>query len=191
MQPPKNSCSPQAETQLTENFKPSWRLWVILSILSLLSFIGGLDSTIITTSLPTITYEIRASDEYVWIANSYLFASTIPQPLYGQLANIFGRRSPMIVATALFTLGSGLAGWASSSGVLIAGRVVHGLGSGGLYVLSDIIICDLVPPRSRGPYLSAVLSTAALGATIGPIVGGALARKSWRWIFVSWFLLTL
>ncbi|KAK4664221.1 uncharacterized protein QC763_0083730 [Podospora pseudopauciseta] len=89
----------------------------------------------------------------------------------------------MLVSIALFALGSGIAGGASSVAMLIAGRTVQGLGTGGLYVLSDIIICDMIPPRHRGPYLSAVLSTAAIGTTIGPIIGGALARADWRWIF--------
>lgn len=75
----------------------------------------------------------------------------------------------MFVAIALFILGSGTSGGARSVAMLIAGRTIQGLGSGGLYVLSDIIICDLIPPRYRGPYISAVLSTAAIGITIGPI----------------------
>ena len=67
--------------------------------------------------------------------------------------------------------------------MLISGRTIQGLGTGGLYVLSDIIICDIIPPSDRGPYLSAVISTAALGTTIGPVIGGALAQHQWRWIF--------
>jgi MFS family permease len=59
---------------------------------------------------------------------------------------------------------------------LIAGRLIQGLGTAGLYVLSDIIICDLVPPRHRGSYLSAVISSAGIATTIGPVVGAALAQ---------------
>ncbi|GAB1318484.1 Major facilitator superfamily (MFS) profile domain-containing protein [Madurella fahalii] len=167
----------------TETFQHSWRLWCIFIVLCLLSFISAVDATIVTTSLPTITREIGGSHDYVWIANSFLFASTVPQPLYGQISNIFGRRNPMLVSIALFALGSGLAGGATNSAMLIAARTIQGLGTGGLYVLSDIIICDIIPPRYRGPYLSAVLSTAAIGTTIGPIIGGALALSNWRWIF--------
>lgn len=166
------------------DFKHSWRVWCIFIVLCLLSFLGAIDSTVTTTALPTISREIGGSDNYVWIANSYLFTSTVPQPLYAQVANIFGRRNPMLVAIALFVLGSGLAGGATSSGMLIAARTVQGLGTGGLYVLSDIIICDIIPPRYRGPYLSAVLSTAAIGTTVGPIIGGAFAQVNWRWVFV-------
>jgi MFS family permease len=165
-----------------ETFKHSWRVWCVFLVLCLLSFISAIDATIVTTSLPTITRDIGGSKEYVWVVNSFLFTSTVPQPLFGQISDIFGRRNPMIFAIALFAIGSGLAGGAQSPGMLIAARTIQGLGSGGLYVLSDIIVCDMVPPRHRGPYLSAILSTAAIGTTIGPIIGGALALKNWRWI---------
>ncbi|PSN67348.1 MFS general substrate transporter [Corynespora cassiicola Philippines] len=167
------------------SFQHSRTLWCIFFVLCLFSFLSALDGTIITTSLPTITSEIGGDSEqlYVWIANCFIFSSTAPQPLYGQIANIFGRRNPFFVAIALFTLGSGIAGGANSAAVLIAGRTVQGLGAAGLYVLSDILICDLVPPRHRGPYLSAVLSTAGIGSTIGPVIGGAIAEHNWRWIF--------
>lgn len=168
-----------------EIFTPSWSLWCIFSVLCLLSFLSALDGTIITTSLPTITHQIGGDNDqlYIWIAQCFIFASTTPQPLYGQIANIFGRRNPFLVAIALFALGSGIAGGASSPEMLISGRTVQGLGAAGLYVLSDILICDLVPPRHRGPYLSAVLSTAGIGSTIGPVMGGAIAEHNWRWIF--------
>ena len=164
-------------------FRHSWSLWCIFLVLCLLSFISAVDATIITTSLPTIVSQIGGGDQYVWVAHSFVFASTAPQPLFGQISNIFGRRNPMLIAIFLFALGSGLAGGATNAAMLIAGRTVQGIGSSGLYVLSDIIICDMVPPRHRGPYLSAILSTAAIGTTVGPIIGGALAAVQWRWIF--------
>jgi hypothetical protein len=177
--------NPDGAVELVDpvTFKHTWRVTTIFIVLCIMSLLSAIDSTIITTSLPTIADDIGGATDYVWIANSYLFASTVPQPLYGQIANIFGRRNPLYFAIFLFVLGSGIGGGANSAGMLIAGRVIQGLGTGGLYVLSEIIICDIVPPRFRGPYVSAVLSTAAIGTTIGPIIGGALAVSNWRWIF--------
>ncbi|CAG8972078.1 hypothetical protein HYALB_00004944 [Hymenoscyphus albidus] len=166
-----------------EAFRHTWRVWCIFSVLWLLSFISAVDATIVTTSLPTIVRDIGGAEEYIWIANSFMFASTIPQPLFGQISNIFGRRNPMLVAIALLALGSGVASGSNSVTMLIAGRTIQGLGTGGLYVLSDVIICDIVPPRHRAPYLSAVLSAAVIGTTLGPIIGGALAEVELRWIF--------
>ena len=73
-------------------FRHTWRTLTIFFIFCLLAFMSSIDSTLIITSLPTITREIGGSNQYVWISNSYLFASTVPQPFYGQIANIFGRR---------------------------------------------------------------------------------------------------
>lgn len=171
------------EDNADTSFKSSWRIWCIFIALCLLSFISAVDATIVTTSLPTITQEIGGAKLYVWIANSFVFASTVPQPLYGQIANIFGRKSPILVAISLFALGSGLAGGARNPGMFITARTIQGLGTAGLYVLSDIIICDIISPRYRATYLSAVLSTAAIGTTVGPVIGGALAEVQWRWIF--------
>ena len=111
------------------------------------------------------------------------------QPFYGQVSNVIGRRNPILIAIALFALGSGVAGASVNSAMLISGRTIQGLGTGGLYVLQDIIICDLISPSERGPYLSAVISTAALGTTIGPVIGGALAQHHWRWIF--WMIIPI
>ncbi|KAI1125963.1 major facilitator superfamily MFS_1 [Nemania abortiva] len=174
----------QASTDAADpKFQHTWRLLLIATVLSILTFISGLDASIITTSLPTITREIGGATEYVWIAQSYLFACTIPQPFYGQIVDIFGRRGPLFVSVILFFAGSGIAGGARNPQTLIAGRLVQGLGTGGINVIPEIIICDLVPPRHRGSYLSTMLSTAAIASTIGPIVGGALAQADWRWIF--------
>lgn len=172
-------------TEKLPTFQHSWSVWCIFFVLSLFSFLSALDGTIITTSLPTITREIGANNKqlYLWIAQCFFFSSTVPQPLFGQLADIFGRRNPFLVAVGLFALGSGLSGGAINPAMLITGLTVQGLGAAGLYVLSDIIICDIVPPRHRGPYLGTVLSAAGIGSTLGPVIGGGLAQHNWRWIF--------
>ncbi|KAI1169514.1 major facilitator superfamily domain-containing protein [Nemania sp. FL0916] len=179
---------PQHDVALTDDaphdkFKPTCKVLGIFGVLILVSFFSALDASILATSLPTITREIGGQGVYVWIANSYLFAATVLQPLYGQLANVFGRRNPFFASLALFVLGSGLAGGSQNVTTLIAARVIQGLGSGGIYVLPEIIMCDVVPPRHRGPYLSALLSTSAVATTVGPIIGGALAQSNWRWVF--------
>ncbi|UDD65072.1 hypothetical protein AFCA_012265 [Aspergillus flavus] len=84
---------------------------------------------------------------YVWAINGYFVSQTAVQPLYGQVANIFGRRWPTILSVALFALVSGLGGGASSTEMLIAARVIQGLGGGGINVVTEIIVANLVPPR--------------------------------------------
>jgi len=105
------------------------------------------------------------------------------QPLYGQLADLWGRRYIMIGATAIFLLGSGLCGGATSMNMLIGARAVQGVGAGGINMLIDMIICDLVPMRERGTFLGFLFLFVSLGTTIGPFVGGILTdRVTWRWV---------
>lgn len=106
------------------------------------------------------------------------------QPLQGQLANVFGRRWPTILSTATFVLGSGICGGATNVSMLIAGRIIQGLGAGGINVLIEIIVCDLVPLRERGNYLGLIFGFIALGTALGPFFGGLIVEHTtWRWVF--------
>ena len=181
--PSASSVDPKLAAESPATKTQQFRFWTIIFSLCLLAFISALDAMIITTALPTIVADIGGSKQYVWIANSFVIASTVLQPLVGQLANVLGRKPPSLVSVALFIIGSAVAGAAHTPGMLIAGRSVQGVGAGGMYVLIDIVCCDLVPLRERGKYLGIVNSTAAIAAAIGPVIGGALAQANWRWIF--------
>lgn len=109
---------------------------------------------------------------------------TALQPLQGQMANVFGRRWPTIISTATFVLGSGICGGANNVSMLIAGRIIQGLGAGGINVLIEIIVCDLVPLRERGNYLGLIFGFIALGTALGPFFGGLIVEHTtWRWVF--------
>ena len=176
---PLRADTPAGDPSVSRNAMHSLAFWVIIAVLCLTTLVSSLDSLIITTALPQVTDAIGGREHYVWIANSFMLASTVVQPLYAQLSNIFGRRNPLLVALVLLSLGSGIAGGANNVAALIAGRVVQGLGSAGLFVLMDLIVCDMVPLRERAKYLGIVMSTAAIGTTMEPIVGGALAQADW------------
>lgn len=89
-----------------------------------------------------------------------------------------------MVIVAFFTLGSGIAGGASNAATLIAGRAVQGIGSGGLYIITDIVVSDLVPLRIRGNYMAVILTVYTVGLALGPWVGGEIiAATTWRWVF--------
>ncbi|BCR94023.1 uncharacterized protein AKAW2_11069A [Aspergillus luchuensis] len=163
------------ETHRPPPRKHSISFWLVFLSLCLLSFVSALDGAIISTALPKVTASLGGETDYIWIANSFTIVQTIVQPFLAQLCDIYGRRNPILISVALFLLGSGLAGGASTVGQLIGGRTVQGLGSGGIYILVDLIVCDLVPQRERGQYLGIVLSLAAVGAVLGPVLGGALA----------------
>jgi MFS family permease len=159
------------------------RFWGIFVALCLLAFISALDVSVITVALPKIAADIGSQQQdYVWIASSFVVASCVIQPLIGQTANLWGRRLPLIVAVALFMTGSGIAGGANSVSMMIGGRTVQGVGAGAIYVLLDIVCCDLVPLRERGKYLALMNAWAGVAAGIGPVAGGALADADWRWM---------
>lgn len=109
---------------------------------------------------------------------------TIFLPLYGQFADVFGRRWPTISGVALFILGSGISGGANSTGMLIAGRLIQGLGAAGINSMTQIIIGDLLPVRERSKYMGIVFAFFGVGTALGPPVGGVIAQNgTWRWVF--------
>ncbi|KAI9751192.1 MAG: hypothetical protein M4579_006171 [Chaenotheca gracillima] len=161
-----------------------FKFWGIFAALILSALVSALDGSIVSTALPTIVRDLNAGDDYVWVVNVYFLTSAAFQPLFGQLANIWGRRWLMIGSVAVFTLASGICGGASSTPMLIIGRAVQGIGAGGINMLVDIIICDLLPLRERANYVGLLFAVISIGSAIGPFVGGVLAQHStWRWIF--------
>ncbi|PYH87350.1 MFS general substrate transporter [Aspergillus ellipticus CBS 707.79] len=164
--------------------KKTWRFWAVFPALCMTTFLAALDTSILSTALPTIALDIHAGDLYRWITNSYILSSTVVLPLFGQMANIFGRRWMMISSVVIFAVGSGMAGGADNISTIIAGRTVQGIGGGGINILVDTVICDLVPLRQRGKYVALMASVWAVGTTIGPVLGGVFAQYvSWRWVF--------
>jgi MFS family permease len=103
----------------------SSRFWAIIIALSLTGLLSAIEGTIITSALPTITKSLGGGSSYIWIPNAYFLASIAMLPLSAQLSDIFGRRPMLLIAVALFTLGSGLCGGASSMAMLIAARTMY------------------------------------------------------------------
>jgi MFS family permease len=139
---------------------------------------------VLSTALSTIVTDLGIGDNYPWVVNAYMLTSAAVQPVYGQLANLYGRRWITLSAVGLLLFGSGICGGASSGEMLIAGRAIQGIGGGGINMLIELIVCDLVPLRERPKFMGIVFSLFSLGTSMGPFIGGALAQgSSWRWVF--------
>jgi len=170
--------------EATTSTPKGWRFWVIFPTLMLVSLLVAVESTVTSTALPFIVHEIQAGELYVWFVNAYFLTSAAFLPLFGQLADIFGRRWVFIAVVAIFTLGSGISGGANTATTLIAGRAVQGIGGGGINLCIELVVSDLVPLRERGNYMAMLFAFFALGTALGPFVGGVLVeRSSWRWVF--------
>ncbi|MCJ1394423.1 hypothetical protein MMC18_007301 [Xylographa bjoerkii] len=161
-----------------------FQFWMVIVSLCIAGVLPGLESTVVTTSLPTIVADLQIGDNYIWIANVFFLTSAAVQPLFGQVANIFGRRWLAISIVAFYVFGSGICGGANSGAMLIAGRAIQGIGSGGLNMIVDVVVSDLVPLRERGNFIAIVLTVYSIGTTMGPFVGGAIVETTtWRWVF--------
>lgn len=158
-----------------------WRCFVAVCIPILLSAFEG---SVVSTALPTISSKLGLGQNSPWVATTFLLASIVCQPLYGQLADIWGRRHLMMLAVVIFGLGSGIAGFAKTGIVLIFGRIVQGLGSGGIDLYAELILCDIIPLQKRGHYVAIKAAVYAMGTTVGPVLGGVFAERDWRWCFI-------
>ncbi|KAF7559304.1 hypothetical protein G7046_g4856 [Stylonectria norvegica] len=165
-------------------FSRDYRFWMIMFTLVIATLLGSLESTVVITSLPSIVKDLEMGGSYIWVTNAFFLTNAAVQPLFGQLCNVFGRKSVMIFIFAAYTLGSGIAGGANSGAMLIAGRTIQGIGSGGINMAGDVIISDLVPLRYRGNYIAILLLVATIGFAVGPFIGGLIVEKTtWRWVF--------
>jgi EmrB/QacA subfamily drug resistance transporter len=146
--------------------------------------LASLDQTIFSTALPTIVGELDGVDHMLWVTTAYILASTITLPIYGKVGDLIGRKSLFIAAIALFMAGSVVGGLAQDMTWLITGRAVQGLGGGGLMILAQAIIADVVPARQRGRYMGIMGGVFALSSVAGPLLGGFFTEGiGWRWAF--------
>jgi EmrB/QacA subfamily drug resistance transporter len=148
-------------------------------------FLAVADQTIVATALPAIASSLGEIERVSWIVVSYLIANTIAAPVYGRLGDTFGRRLMMIVALAIFMLGSLLCALAPNIELLTVFRVLQGFGGGGLMTLSQALIGEAIPPRERGRYQGYLAGIAVTSNSFGPVAGGYLTQAfGWQSIFL-------
>ncbi|KAI9714214.1 MAG: hypothetical protein M1812_006435 [Candelaria pacifica] len=167
------------------DFHPGWRFILAFISLSVISLMAALDATSLSVALSIIAAKLRGTAiEAFWAGTSFLLTSTVFQPSFASFSHIFGRKPLVLVALAFFTVGAIVAAVANNFTTLLVGRSLQGIGGGGILVLTEIIVTDLVPLRLRGQWFGFISMMWAIGSVSGPIVGGAFAQNvSWRWIF--------
>jgi len=160
------------------------QILAIYSGLMLGMLLAALDQTIVSTALPTIVGDLGGLNRLSWVVTAYLLTSTISQPIYGKLGDLYGRKRLFQAAIAIFLVGSALCGISQNMDQLIGFRALQGLGAGGLMVGALSIIGDIVPPRERGRYQGYMGGVFAISSVVGPLIGGFFVDNlSWRWVF--------
>ena len=150
----------------------------------LVMLLAALDQTIVATALPTIVGDLGGLEHISWVTSSYLLAQTAVTPLYGKLGDLYGRKRILQSAVVIFLIGSALCGQAQIDDRADRLPRVQGLGAGGLIVLTQAVIGDIVPPRERGRYQGIFGGVFGLASVAGPLLGGFIVEHwSWHWIF--------
>src|SRR6266851_83095 len=157
---------------------------IVLGVL-LPTFMGSLDQTILANALPTIGRELDDIHNLPWLITAYLLASTAVIPFYGKIADIHGRRFTLRIAILTYLAGSLVCALAPNMLVLIFGRVLHGLGGGGLSSMGMIVLGDLVSPKERGRYYTYFSLTYTTAGGCGPALGGFIADHL-HWSVIFW-----
>jgi EmrB/QacA subfamily drug resistance transporter len=157
---------------------------MVLGAVMLCTGLVALDATIIATAVPSIVQELNSFSQFPWLFSAYLLTLAATVPLYGKLADIFGRKPVLYFGIGAFLAGSVLCGLAWSMTALIAFRALQGIGAGAIQTLSLTVISDLYPVDERARAQSALSVVWGVCALLGPTLGGLLAQYlSWRWIF--------
>lgn len=159
------------------------RNW-ILTALMLSMVLAAMDNTIVATAIPQIVTDLGGFSLFGWLFSIYLLVQTITIPLYGKLADLFGRKSVLIFGIVVFLLGSAACGIAWNMLSLIIFRGIQAIGSGSIMATVNTVAGDIYSVKERAKIQGWLSSVWGVAAIIGPAIGGAFAQYvSWRWIF--------
>ncbi|NKI42371.1 MFS transporter [Streptomyces physcomitrii] len=158
-----------------------------LSGLLLGMFVAILSSTIVSNALPEIIGDLGGGQSaYTWVVTAALLSMTASTPLWGKLSDLFSKKALVQISLVVYVAGSVVAGLSQNPEMLIACRVVQGIGVGGLSALAQIVMAAMISPRERGRYSGYLGATFAVATVGGPLLGGVITDTSWlgwRWCF--------
>jgi MFS family permease len=176
------------KTEMTSLSHKEARVIVIGMMLPV--FMGSLDNTNLATALPTIGRDLGDSHSLPWLITAYLLAATAVVPLYGKIADIYGRKLTLRIAITIYMAGSLLCALAPNMIVLILGRALHGLGGGGLATMGSVVLGDVVAPKERGRYYAYFAVVYTTAGALGPALGGFFSDYL-HWSAIFWFNICL
>jgi EmrB/QacA subfamily drug resistance transporter len=146
--------------------------------------VAALDSTVVSTAMPTIIGNLGGLSEYGWVFSAYLLASTVTVPLYARMADMYGRKPIFLIGIALFVGGSMLCGFAGSMALLIVFRTIQGLGAGAVQPIAFTIVGDVFEAEQRARIQGLFSGVWGVAAVVGPAIGSIITTTvGWRWVF--------
>ncbi len=159
------------------------RMLVVLALMLTMA-LAAMDSTIVATAIPTIVRDLGGFALFPWVFAIYLLTQAAMTPIYGKLADLYGRKPILIIGSTIFLVGSVLSGLSWSMLTLIIFRGLQGIGAGAIIPLVLTLAGDLFTVEERAKMQGYLASVWGLSALVGPTLGGLLVQfASWRWIF--------
>ena len=152
--------------------------------LMLAMFMAAMEMTVVSTAMPTVISELGGIRLYSWVSTAYMLTSTVTVPIYGKLADLYGRKPIILVGIALFLVGSMASGQAQTMNQLIAFRALQGVGAGAMQPIALTIIGDIFTLEQRAKMQGLFGAVWGVAGLIGPLLGALIVRAlSWRWVF--------
>ncbi len=149
------------------------------------TFLASIEATVVGTAMPSIAEQLGGFHLYAWVFSAYLLAQTVSIPLYGRLADLWGRRATYVGGVSLFLVGSVACGLAPTMELLVAARALQGLGAGAVLPLTMTIFGDLYDVEARTKLQGLFSLVWGVSSVAGPLAGGAIVQH-WTWPFVFW-----
>lgn len=156
----------------------------VLAALIMSTALTALDSTVVTTAVPSIVRNLGGFDLFPWLFSIYLLTQAVTVPIYGRMSDVFGRKPMLYIGIWLFLVGSVLCGLAWNMGSLIAFRGLQGLGAGAIVPMVQTVVGDLYDVKERARITGYTASVWGVSSVLGPLLGGIFSQyATWRWIF--------
>jgi EmrB/QacA subfamily drug resistance transporter len=159
---------------------------VVLTTVAVIAgmFLAAIDGTIVATALPTIVADLHGLEAYAWVFSGFLLAEIATIPLWGRLADMFGRKKIFLAGMTIFLVGSALCGMSQTMTELVIFRAIQGIGAGCILPVAQTISADLYTMEQRARVSAVYSAVFALASVLGPFLGGFLTDQlSWRWVF--------